>query len=285
MSDASYGGAPSARLTALLSGGDSAGSGHITLRTVAALSPLPSDCGSEEEEEHVDVSEADVLAALEAEEPAWVTVQRLFKDVQPSSPQSAWSEVIESLTARGWASVPADALPPPATITELRTVALALHAGGGMTDASATAAPGTRSDRTVFVSASAPLAGTQGAVAWLTAARDKIASAVTLTDTVECQLAVYTGGSHYGRHRDALPDDGASGRACRRVTAVLYGQAEWEGGAGGALRLWPPTGDGDGVDLAPVGAVVFLSGAVDHCVLPVATPADTARVAMTMWMW
>ena len=279
-----FGGAPAARLTALLSGEDT-GSGHITLRTVAALSPLPSDCGSEEEEEHIDVSEADVLAALEVEEPAWVTVQRLFKDLAPPSPQSPWSGVVEALKMRGWASVPAAALPPPATIAALHAAALALHAGGGMTDASATAAPGTRSDSTVFVSASAPLPGTQAALAWLTASRDVIASAIHLTDTVECQLAVYSGGGHYGRHRDALPDDGASGRACRRVTVVLYGQAEWEVGAGGQLRLWPPADGGGCVDLAPVGAAVFFSGVVDHCVLPVATPADNARVAMTMWMW
>jgi hypothetical protein len=269
----SYGGLP-----AKLAGGGVAG---VTIRTVKSLSSLPSDGGgSGSEEEIIDVSEADVLAALERDEPAWTTVSRLFRGGEATG-------IAADLQAKGWAVVPAEKLPPPTTIETLRAAALALHASGGMRNASDTAAPGTRSDAVAFVAEDGGgVDGLGPALAWLASLRTELAPFIALTGAVEHQLAVYTPGAHYGRHRDALPDDGAAGRATRRVTAVLYGQTEWRDTLGGQLRLWPPTAGGDetSVDVPPVGAVVFLSGAVDHEVLPVGECAGE-RVALTAWMW
>jgi hypothetical protein len=97
---------------------------------------------------------------------------------------------------------------------------------------------------------------------------------------------------------------GGGGPGQRRVTAVLYANdGAWDcGAAGGALRLHvppPPAAEGgdDGehahggawlpgaawVDVAPRGGTLalFLSGAVDHEVLP---SAHEHRVALTSWM-
>ncbi|KAA0164185.1 hypothetical protein FNF31_02421 [Cafeteria roenbergensis] len=61
----------------------------------------------------------------------------------------------------------------------------------------------------------------------------------------EAQLTCYPGGgSRYVRHLDAFSttpgDDAAAGRDARRVTAILYLNADWEPAHGGRLRLFPP---------------------------------------------
>ena len=120
--------------------------------------------------------------------------------------------------------------------------------------------------------------------------RDDLATVLRLTTVTEFQLAVYPGGSSvgYARHRDAFPDDGAAGDDQRRVTCVLFANAaDWDVDRdGGALRLHVPTPDEQPprahVDVAPTGGtlVLFLSGAVDHEVLPCTVP----RVAVSAWL-
>jgi len=84
-----------------------------------------------------------------------------------------------------------------------------------------------------------------------------------------------------------LPDDGGS--PWRRVTTIIYlrGEEEWTEADGGQLRIYlpNPTSTGENyVDVAPLGGrlVVFLSGAIDHEVLPV---LRNDRFAVTAWMY
>ncbi len=89
----------------------------------------------------------------------------------------------------------------------------------------------------------------------------------------QVQLAYYPGeGAHYVRHTDAPP-----GHNIRRVTALLYLNADWKPEHGGELRMHvdPPR------DVAPeLGRlVVFLSERVEHEVLPAFAP----RFAATAW--
>lgn len=123
----------------------------------------------------------------------------------------------------------------------------------------------------------------------------------------EFQLALYPGqGSGYERHRDAMPDDGQSmlddGTPVlqRRVTAIIYTSVGWEESDGGQLKLWltpaqsagcraanpqPSTLTGTGqeqeVVIAPLPGrlLLFLSGAIDHSVLP----CRSMRTAVTAW--
>lgn len=98
------------------------------------------------------------------------------------------------------------------------------------------------------------------------------------------------GETRYERHRDGFPsaglqdEDEGEGPMWRRVTAILYcNSPAWSEVDGGALRLYSPapTDGGGSVDVLPVAGklVVFMSGAVEHEVLPVYSP----RVALTAW--
>mmetsp|Transcript_5877 Transcript_5877/g.18532 ORF Transcript_5877/g.18532 Transcript_5877/m.18532 type:complete len:377 (-) Transcript_5877:53-1183(-) len=103
----------------------------------------------------------------------------------------------------------------------------------------------------------------------------------------EYQLAFYGAeGQHYKRHRDAFPNDGSrrmTGQVGRRVTCTLY-MNDYDEAHGGKLRLYCPDAGFDGetqLDVAPVAgrAVLFLSGAMDHEVLPSFAP----RCAIAAW--
>lgn len=107
----------------------------------------------------------------------------------------------------------------------------------------------------------------------------------------------------YERHRDGFPsaaddeEDGGSGPMWRRVTSILYlNESDWPSAHGGALRVYHPQrpssnadaldyGDpdrgGTWLDVYPQGGrlVIFMSGAVEHEVLPAYAP----RVALTAW--
>jgi len=89
----------------------------------------------------------------------------------------------------------------------------------------------------------------------------------------ECQLAVYpgTGSAHYERHRDAFPVDDHQDDEQRRLTTILYLNSDtWDVEDGGHLRIHAPI----------LGrCVTFLSGAIDHEVLP----CHKDRVALTIW--
>lgn len=91
---------------------------------------------------------------------------------------------------------------------------------------------------------------------------------------VEAHFARYAPGTRYARHRDAFRDD-----ASRVVSCVLYLNADWRAGDGGALRIHLP--DGATRDVAPRGgrAVFFLSAEFEHEVLP----ATRERLSIAAW--
>lgn len=89
----------------------------------------------------------------------------------------------------------------------------------------------------------------------------------------EQQLAVYPGhGERYQRHKDSFVGDDN-----RRITAIVYLNADWRPEHGGQLRIH---GHGE-VDLWPLldRLVVFTSSRVEHEVLP----SFAERWAMTAW--
>eukprot|EP01134_Creolimax_fragrantissima_P007564 CFRG7564T1 len=101
-------------------------------------------------------------------------------------------------------------------------------------------------------------------------------------ESAEYQLALYPGkGTHYQKHRDALPDDGSEYYQ-RRITIICYLNTEWQEQDGGHLRVFkPPMTGGGSIDTAPEAGrvIIFLSGAMDHEVMP--SFAD--RLALTAW--
>lgn len=93
-------------------------------------------------------------------------------------------------------------------------------------------------------------------------------------DEYESHFACYAPGSAYMAHLDRFRDDDH-----RTVSVVLYLNADWRAGQGGALRLHP-----DGAparDIAPLGGrmVAFLSAEMLHEVLP----ATRERLSLTGW--
>ena len=130
---------------------------------------------------------------------------------------------------------------------------------------------------------------------------------------IERQLGYYsTDNIGYSKHRDALPDDGENENPFyqpRRITAIIYiNDTPWSPDNGGALRLYlnnlshlrfdldnnnnnnniidekkEERGEEErymDIDPLPGRMVVFLSGAVDHQVLPV---GNKSRLAITSW--
>ncbi len=111
-------------------------------------------------------------------------------------------------------------------------------------------------------------------LAWLDALRETANEAAWLgLGRYELQVACYEPGGGYAPHVDAF-----HGRSTRRLTAIWYGNPNWNLEDGGALRAWEPGGV---VEIAPIldRAVVFLSQAVRHEVLP----AIRRRRALTAW--
>jgi SM-20-related protein len=90
----------------------------------------------------------------------------------------------------------------------------------------------------------------------------------------EGHFAWYAPGTFYVRHRDRFRDDDS-----RIVTVIAYLNDTWEAEQGGALRLH--TDDGGVRDIAPIGGrvVVFLSGDIEHEVLP----ATRERISLAGW--
>lgn len=112
---------------------------------------------------------------------------------------------------------------------------------------------------------------------------------IRLQGRTEYQLAVYNPnmGARYERHRDAFPTDDPEDTHQRRVTAILYLNPGWTPGHGGELKIYGHS-NGNGmtdaadrtVDPLLGRMVIFLSGVVDHAVLP----ANQQRFALTAWM-
>lgn len=122
---------------------------------------------------------------------------------------------------------------------------------------------------------------------------------------IERQLAYYPPNNiGYHRHRDALPDGGDNNFADfqyfpRRITAIIYindVHTKWQADHGGCLRIYLKARDpfrsrdsendddkeGEFVDIEPIAGrmVIFLSGAIDHKVLPI---LNHHRLAITSW--
>ena len=107
------------------------------------------------------------------------------------------------------------------------------------------------------------------------------------------QLAVYAPGARYVRHRDAHGEGGPQ----RRLTAIVYLNADWEAGMGGQLRLYvqrrrkqaeedekkgeAAAVEETAVDVLPVYGrlLLFLSLEIEHEVLA----ATQRRLAITTW--
>lgn len=89
----------------------------------------------------------------------------------------------------------------------------------------------------------------------------------------EVQVACYSGGAGYARHRDAF-----RGEVNRRLTAICYLNPDWRADHGGTLRIWPPSGE---ALIAPIlgRLVLFRADLLEHEVLPSLSP----RYAVTAW--
>lgn len=121
---------------------------------------------------------------------------------------------------------------------------------------------------------------------------DDLASMVRLNGKTEYQLAYYhPANARYEKHRDALPTDNPDDTSQRRITAIMYLNPGFSSSDGGELKLFGASHDtadgGGGLDAADhvipplLGRVViFLSGVIDHAVLP----AKKERFALTAWM-
>lgn len=98
----------------------------------------------------------------------------------------------------------------------------------------------------------------------------------------EIQLAYYKGnGAGYQRHRDAFPTDDPEDIEQRRLTLIVYlNDKDWSAEHGGSLQISRRKQVID--EVIPVGGrvVVFLSGVMDHQVMP----SYHDRIAMTTWM-
>lgn len=189
--------------------------------------------------------------------------------------------MVAALHGRGYAIVP-EAFPADA-IAALREHAQAIDAAGTFVPARtgrATAAPvhheGARGDRIAWLNASAPAPCEIPVRERLHELRDACNRTLFLgIDDDELHYAIYPPGAGYARHRDRFRDDDA-----RVLSFVLYLNADWRAGDGGALRLHV-SGDAH-ADIVPQGGtlVAFLSDTFEHEVLP----ATRERMSLTGWL-
>ncbi|KAG0185422.1 hypothetical protein DFQ28_009379 [Apophysomyces sp. BC1034] len=112
-----------------------------------------------------------------------------------------------------------------------------------------------------------------------------LATMIKLKGRTEYQLAYYhPDNARYERHRDAFPTDDPEDTHQRRVTAICYINPQWMPGDGGELKLFgrPDMAEPADRTISPLlgRIVLFLSGVVDHAVLP----ANKERFAVTAWM-
>ncbi|WP_252273603.1 2OG-Fe(II) oxygenase [Pseudomonas subflava] len=90
----------------------------------------------------------------------------------------------------------------------------------------------------------------------------------------ESHFAHYPPGAFYQKHLDRFRDDDR-----RTVSAVLYLNDDWQADQGGALRLYPDSGEP--LDVLPEAGtlVLFMSADLPHEVLP----ATRERLSLTGW--
>jgi SM-20-related protein len=92
----------------------------------------------------------------------------------------------------------------------------------------------------------------------------------------ECHFARYAPGAFYRRHVDQFIDGGR-----RRLSTVLYLNADWQAGEGGELRLYLDQLETGHIDVQPIAGtlVAFLSERFPHEVLP----ARRERLSLAGW--
>ncbi len=154
------------------------------------------------------------------------------------------------------------------------------HAGAGRLRAAATGRAdgrqfaGLRGDSTLWLDDPACGEAARALLAALDGLRGELNRRLLLgLEEVEAHFAHYPPGAAYARHRDRFASSDA-----RVLSLVLYLNEDWPGEAGGALRLHLPDGPRD---VAPrLGTIaVFLSGEVEHEVLPATRP----RFSVAAW--
>ncbi|KAI9322788.1 hypothetical protein BX666DRAFT_1898466 [Dichotomocladium elegans] len=271
----------------------------------------PDQLDDVEEEVVEEIPENELLKYLDEQENPLYIAQRLFyheiNTTESQADSAHWNltclsaRTIEDLYAHGWATV--DGLIDLPTLKGARIEAEKLYENGEYTRASDLAndpddpfRDGTaRDDWITWLDPQQRASGKNGvhlqAVLDFISGplHDDLAKMIRLNGRTEYQLAVYNPGmgARYERHRDAFPTDDPEDTHQRRITAILYLNPGWTPGHGGELKIYgrtSPNGVTDAADrtVDPLlgKLVIFLSGVVDHAVLP----ANTQRVALTAWM-
>lgn len=139
--------------------------------------------------------------------------------------------------------------------------------------------PALRGDRTLWLDRQAPTPAQANYWSRMQALQRALNRALLLgLNELEAHYAIYPPGTAYARHRDRFRDDDA-----RVVSSVLYLNAEWNDGDGGALRIHldHPRAPSLCLDVAPRGGTLalFLSADFEHEVLP----AARERLSIAGW--
>ncbi|KAF9425512.1 hypothetical protein BGZ94_007468 [Podila epigama] len=265
---------------------------------------LPSDYeydpNAEDEEyyeEVEEISEMDLLSQLDASMPPLLLAQELFnEDVDSKTFNVLTADNANELFGQGYTVL--ENVLDLSVIQDVREWATNMFKTGQMDKASGKhnedddpfREGNARGDYTIWVSpgnkALEQSAALNHCVEWFSKKlHDDLAKVVHLHGQAEYQLAYYPpDSSHYERHRDSFPTSDKNDRDQRRVTAIVYFNPDWVQGDGGELRIFDK-GLGDEaekqIDIAPKAArcVVFLSGVMDHAVMP----AFNERIALTSW--
>lgn len=183
--------------------------------------------------------------------------------------------IAAALQQQGWL-VLADFLPE-AAMAVLARECRALDAQSALTSATtgrARTASGLRGDRTRWFDPAAPSPAQAPYWEAMQRLRRGLNQRLLLgLEELEAHYALYPPGAGYARHRDRFRDDDA-----RVLSSVLYLNADWNAGDGGALRLYLPEGD---QDVVPQGGTLalFLSAEIEHEVLP----ARRERLSIAGW--
>jgi len=111
-----------------------------------------------------------------------------------------------------------------------------------------------------------------------------ISNVIEFSGGQEYQLSYYPNNvnARYDRHRDAFPSDGSQESEFqeRKLTIITYLNQKWNASDGGKLRIYLEKDHAIDIEPLPGRTLVFLSGAIDHEVLPV---LENYRIAFTIW--
>ncbi|KAG0351837.1 2OG-Fe(II) oxygenase superfamily-domain-containing protein [Gamsiella multidivaricata] len=263
---------------------------------------LPSDYeyneGDEEEVEEVEeISEMDLLQHLDSSMPPIILAQELFnEEVSSESFQVLTANNGNELFHKGYTVL--DNVIDQSVIQSVRDWGTHMFKAGQMDKASGKhnieedpfREGSARGDYTIWVSPGSKFLEQSPAlnqcVDWFSKQLHvDLAKLVHLHGQAEYQLAYYPpDSSHYERHRDSFPTNDRDDRDQRRVTAIVYFNPDWTEGDGGELRIFDKGMSDEEekqIDVAPKAGrcVLFLSGVMDHAVLP----SFKERIALTSW--